>query len=884
MNKKKKTIFLIDGNSICYRAYYAIKELSTSKGVPTNAVYGFTSMVNKLLREHSPDKLVMVFDMPGPTTRHAKYESYKIHRKPMPDDLAEQLSMIRDVTVAYNIPICQKEGYEADDVIATIAEKAEKKGFNVVVVTSDKDALQLINDNIRVLSPHTSGGKIYDAGAVMEKFGVKPDRMVELMALMGDASDNIPGVKGVGKVTAEKLIAEFGSVAGLYERIDEIPPGALRKKLEEGRDMAVLSRELAELQKDVPVGTELDLSGDMPGADITKLTELFKELEFGKFLRDLGPREDIQKKKYSILSGKDAVSRIKELKKTASAAMCLSASPGRGVEGAAFSTEKDGTFFVEFARNEDLFSGAGGLLKDIFEFESLKKIGHDMKNDIRVLNAEGIELKGVLFDIMIADYLADPSISSHGLEDMAMRRGGYNLFAAGKDVPRKRAPRDGVPATAAADALAACERCEVILKLYRDLERELDERSIRPLFDNVEMPLVRVIADMEDAGVGIDVKYLEKMSAVLDGKLSEVSRRIYELAGEEFNINSSKQLQEILFGKLGLPPGRRTKTGISTDESVLVKLAAAHELPKALLEYRQINKLKTAYYDSMKDMADKKDGRLHARFNQAVTATGRLSSSEPNLQNIPIKTELGREIRRAFVACSKKAALLAADYSQVELRVLAHLSGDENLLRAFRDGEDVHTFTASLIYDCSQGEVTGKMRSTAKTVNFGIIYGMSSFGLAKDLDISVEEANGFISAYFKRYSGVSDFIKNTIERTRKEGYVTTLLKRRRYIPEIRSANERVRSFAERAAVNTAVQGTAADMIKLAMIGCARSFAGSATRMIIQVHDELVFDTPLEGIKDTAGEVRKIMENVIELSVPLRVDIEWGRDWLNMKEV
>lgn len=884
MNKKKKTIFLVDGNSICYRAYYAIKDLSTSKGVPTNAVYGFTAMLNKLVRDHSPDKVIMVFDMPGPTTRHAKYESYKIHRKPMPDDLVEQLSMIRDVTEAYNIPICQKEGYEADDVIATIAEKAEKKGFSVVIVTADKDALQLIDDNIKVLSPHTSGDKIYDAGAVVKKFGVNPDRMVELMALMGDASDNIPGVKGVGKVTAEKLIDEFGSVEDIYQHLDKIPSQALRKKLEEGRDMAVLSRELAELQRDVPLGTELDISGDMPGPDINRLADLFRQLEFGKFLRELRPREDIHSEKYTILSGEDAIIRIKEMKKTGHAAMCLSSGPDGKVEGAAFSTEKDGTFFVKFSREEDLFGGPGGLLKDILESENFKKIGHDMKSDIRVLNAEDIELKGVFFDVMIADYLIDPSISNHSLEDMALRRVGHNLFAAGKDVSRKRSSRAGVPAPFAANPLTACERCEVVLKLYGPLERELEDRSIRPLFDNVEMPLVRVIADMEDAGVGIDVKYLEDMSTVLDDRLSAVSGRIYELAGKEFNINSSKQLQEILYGKLGLPPGKRTKTGISTDESVLVRLASAHELPKVLLEYRQINKLKTAYYDSIKDMADKKDGRLHARFNQAVTATGRLSSSEPNLQNIPIKAELGREIRRGFVSSSQKTVLLAADYSQVELRVLAHLSGDENLLRAFREDEDVHTFTASLIYDCSRQEVTDEMRSTAKTVNFGIIYGMSPFGLAKDLDISVEEANGFISAYFKRYRGVKDFIENTIHRTREKGYVTTLLKRRRYIPEIRSANERIRSFSERAAVNTAVQGTAADMIKLAMIGCARSFASSDTRMIIQVHDELVFDTPRKGIKETAGKVRKIMENVIELSVPLRVDTEWGRDWLDMKEI
>ena len=871
--KKKKNIFLIDGNSLCYRAFYAIKELSTSSGIPTNAVYGVINMLKKIEREYEPGGMAFVFDMPGPTTRHEKYEEYKIHRTPMPDSLAEQLSKIKEVIEAYNIPICQLEGYEADDIIATLSEKVKRKGYEVVIVTSDKDALQLVDKDVKVLSAHTLGDKMYGDKEVKEKYGVTPDRMVELMALMGDSSDNIPGVAGIGKVTAEKLISKYGSVKEVYKNIDKISSESVKKKLSEGRDMALLSRELAVLQRDVPVDFDIR-AAEKTEPDAEKLTELFKELEFGKLLREVAPAEDVRSKRYELASKGEAEELLKGLKKKKIVALYIDGE-GEEINGIAFSSKEGEAFYVPV---KDV-----SKVKEVLEDEKITKIGYDLKESIRLLERNGIYLKGEEFDVMIADYLADPSMAKYGLSDIAMRRADYNLSDS-SSLEWENSGQATLDFSGKKEEVTSCERSDVILKLYSILKPLLEEKHLKKLFEEVEMPLVKVLSDMEEEGVGIDIKYLKDRSSSLEKKLSESTKRIYKLAGEEFNINSPKQLQEVLYDKLGLPVTKRTKTGRSTDESVLRKLASMHELPRDLLEYREMNKLKTGYYDSIASLADKKTNKLHAYFNQAVTATGRLSSSEPNLQNIPIKTKLGREIRKAFIPGEKGMELIAADYSQIELRVLAHLSADKKLIKAFKDGEDVHRFTASLIFDCDIKDVDEKMRSAAKTVNFGIIYGMSPFGLAKDLEISAEEAHKFISSYFKRYSGVSEFIEKTITQVKKKGYVTTLLNRRRYIPEIKSKNERIKSFAERAAVNTAVQGTAADLIKVAMIECHKTFQEEKTKMLIQVHDELVFKTPKSEVKKASGKIKKIMESVIDLKVPLKVDIEAGENWLDMEPV
>jgi len=879
MSKDNKEIYLIDGNSLCYRAYYAIPELSTSKGEPTNAILGFVNMLRKLINEHQPGMLTIVFDSKGPTARHERYEDYKVHRKPMPDDLVGQLPRIKELISALGISSCELSGYEADDIIATLAEKARKKGVKVTIVTSDKDALQLVDKDVKVLSPHTNSEKLYQEKEVRDKYGVSPENMVELMALTGDASDNIPGVKGVGQVTAGKLIREYGDVKSLYKNVKKITSESLKNKLIEGKEMALLSRELVELDKKVPV--KLDLKKAVIGEpDIKKLVKLYKEFEFQKLLREVMPEEEKEVAYSSVSAGNNARDAAAALKKSKMAAMTVERSgPGDKPSGIALSTREGEAAFFDL-KDKDILKE----LKPILEDPKVTKAGYDIKEDIRALRGLGVDLKGADFDVMIADYLIDPSRSDYSLEGMVMRLLGYNL-SAGAGVKWDEKGQGSMDLSEAeSDPGLSCERSDAVFRLYGGLEPELNKKKLDKLFREVEMPLVEVLADMEDEGVGVDVAYLRARSGDLGERLEELTGKIYGMAGEEFNINSPKQLQVILYDKLGLPVTKRTKTGASTDESVLRKLAEEHELPGALLEYRELNKLKTAYYDSIVELVDKTSGKLHARFNQAVTATGRLSSSEPNLQNIPIKTELGSQIRRAFVPGEKGKKLLAADYSQIELRILAHLSGDEQLVKAFELGQDVHSITASLIFDRGAGEVTDRMRSVAKTVNFGIVYGMSPFGLAKDLGISVDEAYKFIGSYFKRYSGVSSFIDSTIENARKKGYVTTLLNRRRYIPEIKSSNERVKGFAERVAVNTPVQGSAADLIKLAMIACQREFKGSGTSMIIQVHDELVFKVPARSVKSAAARVKEIMENVMSLKVPLKVDMESGDNWLDMEPV
>ena len=883
MSTKTKNIYLIDGNSLCYRAFYGIRELTTSKGMPTNAIYGVVNMLRKLVKEHDPEMMVMVFDMKGPTVRHKKYEEYKVHRKPMPDELVDQMPRIKEVVEAYNIPVCQLEGYEADDIIATLAEKSRKKGWSVTIVTGDKDALQLVDDKVRVLSAHTSGEKVYGPDEVLEKYGVPPELMVDLMALMGDQSDNIPGVKGVGLVTASKLVKEFGCLSEIYKNIDKVSSDSLKKKLSEDREMADLSRELVELDRDVPVELDLDKSV-VSDPDFERLAELFREFEFGKLLSEIVPK-DVEDTKYCLKDDlKDVKALLGELKENKLCSVTYEVDAEGRPEGLAVSAKEGEGYFFPATLSKSDPKRWKELLKGIFEDEKILKAGYDMKEDIRLLTEEGISARGSIFDVMIADYLIDPARPKYDLESMAMRHLEYNLTHAGGQMAWGSDGQATMDMEAKEDHLKACESSDIILRLYGKLAPVLKEKELDKLFFDVEMPLVEILAEMELEGVGIDIIYLKKQSHEIEKKLADVTAKIYDLAGEEFNINSPKQLQVILYEKLSLPALKKTKTGISTDESVLSRLADMHELPRELLEYRELNKLKTAYYDSFLELADKKTHRMHARFNQAVTATGRLSSSEPNLQNIPIKTPLGKEIRKAFVPGGKDMLLVAADYSQIELRVLAHLSQDKKLIEAFHKGEDVHKFTAALIFECELSEVTDKMRSAAKTVNFGIVYGMGAFSLAKDLGINVSEAQDFIDSYFKRYKGVSLYIDKTIEGARKNGFVTTLLNRRRYIPEINVSNERVKGFAERVAVNTPVQGSAADVIKLAMIGCHEEFSGTGVKMIIQVHDELVFEVPKDMLQEAVSRIRDRMEKVLDLEVPLKVDVEAGKNWLEMDTI
>jgi DNA polymerase-1 len=876
MKQKKENnhLYLIDGHAFCYRAFYAIRELSNSKGMPTNAIYGVVTMLKKIIKEHSPSMMAFAFDSEGKTVRHEKYDQYKIQRKPMPEDLSSQISAIIEVVSAYNIPVFQIQGYEADDIIATIATKAENMGTNVTIVTADKDALQLVDDHIRVLSPGSFGDKIYSIKEVKEKYGVSPAQMQDFMALAGDTSDNIPGVKGIGPVTAGKLINEYGNLSAVFNNIDKIDKSTLKEKLKTGREMAEMSLELVKLDRGVPVDFDIRKTA-ISEADNEKLISLFHEFEFDKLLRDI-VSPDEKKVDYRIISSDEEYSDLVDIirKNNLFSFSFAVKSPGT-ICGLALSAEAGKACFISF----DMSEGLPSRIKEIFEDTSITRVSCDIKKDFHSLRENGLMFNSGFFDVMLADYILDPSKNRHDLMSMAMRSLGYTLGnreGSGTD----DSGQGKLDLGEGAGYFRFCEESDIALRLYHKQYPVLKKKKLFSLFKDVEMPLSEVLAVMESTGVGVDLKYLEKKSSELEKKLERLTSRIHELAGRKFNINSTKQLRAVLFDELHLPKFKKTKTGASTDESVLKKLSSMHELPATLLKYRELNKLKTGYYDSIKNLISS-DGRLHANFNQAVTATDRLSSSEPNLQNIPVKTKKGREIRKAFVPYCKDNILLSADYSQVELRILAHLSEDRDLIAAFRQNKDIHRFTASLIFDCAEEDVTKQMRSTAKTVNFGIVYGMSAFRLSKDLDIPVKEAGDFIEAYFDRYKNIKKFMDETITFAKKKGYVTTILKRRRYIPEINSTNERVKGFSERAAINTPVQGSAADLIKLAMLRCFETFKGSDIKMLIQVHDELVFEVPGKKLSATAEKIRDIMESVIDLNVPLKVDIESGPNWADL---
>ncbi|HNX91198.1 MAG TPA: DNA polymerase I [Candidatus Omnitrophota bacterium] len=882
MGKKSEKIFFIDGNSFCYRAFYAIQDLATSKGMPTNAIYGVINMLNKLIKENSPEMLAVVFDLKGPTKRHEKFAEYKIQRKPMPESLVDQMPRIKEIIAANRIKMYEKQGYEADDIIATLAEKAKKEGYQVVIVSADKDALQLVDDDITVLSPHIKESKSYNADEVLKKYGVLPGAMIDLMALMGDASDNVPGVEGIGQVTAQKLISEYGTIEKLYENFEKIKSDNVRGKLERGRDMAFLSKELVTLYWDVPVELDIDaMRASSP--DTEKLAELYREFEFRTLLKELNAALPVkitvhEECEYFFVSEKEVPSILNKIKKLKDIAFSLDITDGE-IKGVAFSWEKGKSWYISVL-------GAAEELKDILSGEKSLKIGYDIKSDMILLKKSGYDIGGKLFDVMISDYLLEPAVNGRDLENMAARCLEYTFICDKGDVlwdDKGQATLD-FSQKKSDDHKKFCERADVIYRLYLSHQDEMTKKQLDQLFNDVEMPLVPVLAVMEEEGIGIDTVYVGKMSEKVQKEIETISGKIYESAGGEFNINSPKQLQHILFDKMNLQPGKKTKTGVSTDESVLLKLAQKHELPAMILEYRALNKLKTTYYEPILDMTDKKTSRLHTHFNQAVTATGRLSSSEPNLQNIPIRTERGKEIRRAFVPGGKKRVLIAADYSQIELRVLAHLSGDRNLSKAFENSEDVHKYTASLIFNVPIDAVTDEMRGMAKTVNFGIVYGMGAFRLAKDLGISMSEAENFIKSYFERYEGVKNFIDDTLDFCRANGYVVTLLNRRRFISEINSTNQNIKGFAERAAINTPVQGSAADLIKLAMLRCHEVFKNTDTKMLLQVHDELIFDVPVSDKKEVGEKIKRTMESVMELKVPLKVDVECGSNWLDMEDL
>jgi DNA polymerase-1 len=874
-------LYLIDGNSYVYRAFYAIKELSNSRGFPTNAIYGFTNMLLKIIREKKPDGIVVSFDTSAPTERHRIYEKYKSHRPEVPFALVQQLPHIRRMIAAFNIKIFEVPGYEADDLIGTIAGRAAREGANVFIVTADKDMLQLVDGNVKIYDPVKE--RILDAEYVREKFGVGPERVTEFMALTGDTADNIPGVKGIGEKTAKELLTSYGSLEELLDHPQKIKREKLRAMIETSRDIVRLSQRLAAIDMSVPIDIDTREFA-LREPDWLSLLSLFKEFEFVTLMK-LIPSLRTTQREYETITSPD---RLREVLSSVRDEISFDLeATGRnaltaGIVGIALCNEKERAFYIPVSHS----CPQGGLqvdkkdtiraLEPILLNEEIAKIGHNLKYDITLLGQEGVNVGGKLFDTMIAAYLLNPNKSNHNLDEVSLEYLSKRKTAF-MEVLKKRASFAEVPIEEAAPY--AAEDAALSYELKDILFRKLGECGLDSVYFDIEMPLITVLMDMERSGIKIDTGLLNNFSKEMEVEIESIRKRIYFLAGEEFNINSPKQLSTILFRSLGLSPTKRTKTGFSTGMEVLEELAETHELPREVLDYRSLTKLKTTYIDVLPTLVNPKTGRVHTSFNQTVTATGRLSSSDPNLQNIPIRGEWGIRIRQAFIA-EPGNFLLSADYSQVELRILAHMSGDKGLIDAFTRDLDIHTRTASELYGVPLDEVTSEMRRTAKTVNFGVIYGISPFGLSEALNIGREDARKYIAQYFDRHPGVKEYMERIIKEAEKNGYVTTLLGRTRPIPELKSRNKNIRQQGERLAVNSPVQGTAADIIKIAMINIGkrlRKESGMA-RMILQVHDELLFELRESEVEGVGKIVKEEMEGALGLSVPLKVEIGHGRNW------
>ena len=887
---KRKTFYLVDGSSYIFRAFFGVRQLSTSKGFPTNALYGFINMLQKVIREEKPDYLVVAFDSPDKTFRHKIYPDYKANREAPPEELAKQFPYFEPLVQAYGLSSVRRPGFEADDIIGTLAKKGTQEELEVVIVSGDKDMMQLISPNVYMLD--TMKNKKFMDKEVVEKFGVQADKVVEVMGLMGDSSDHIPGVAGIGPKIAAELIQKFGSIESLYKQINEVEKKKVKEKLEHDKENAFMSREL------VSIDTEMDLefNSDLmkPGKiDSAKLKKMFEEFEFVSFLEGMQGEVTnslkIDRSGYkTILTEKSFNDLIKSLVKKKSFVFDVETTNKRPVwarmVGISFSFEEGNACYLPLVHrylgspDQLELKTVCEKLKPIFEDKRIKKCGHNIKYDLIVMANEGIALDGVDFDTMIASYLLNPSSRGHGLDALTMEYFGHKNLTYKEMVGagNREIGFDEVEVNRATEY--AAEDSDMTWRLKGKLQPQLKDSTLK-LYKEIELPLLEVLAEIELNGVYVDRKHLTELSSKIDKQLLRLEKDIYVLADEEFNINSPKQLSVILFEKLKLPVIKKTKTGYSTDVSVLELLVAEHKLPKQILSYRQLAKLKSTYVDALPGEIFKNTGRVHTSFNQTVAATGRLSSSKPNLQNIPIRSDMGKEIRKAFTAEGDNM-LLSADYSQIELRLLAHLSKDRALKDAFDKGEDIHARTAADIFGSSLDKVDENSRRMAKAVNFGIIYGLSAFGLSRQLNISRKDAKDFIDQYFLLYSKVRGFMDNTIAEARECGYTLTMFNRRRYLPDLKSDNRQIRESAERVAINSPIQGSAADLIKVAMIRLSRNLKKMKlnSKMILQVHDELVFECPVREKKEIESLVRKEMEGACTLSVPLVVDIGWGKNW------
>ena len=894
-------LMLIDGNSILNRGFYGLtgsSMLVTSTGQYTNAVFAFINILNKHIEEEAPEYLTVAFDMKAKTFRHKMFDGYKAQRKGMPEELASQLPIMKEVLSAMNIPAIEKEGFEADDIIGSLSLLAENSNLDVVVVTGDRDSFQLISDKTIVMLPSTKAGKTetkrFDTKAIYEQYGVEPSQMIDVKGLMGDPSDNIPGVPGVGEKTALSLISLYKTIEGVYENIDKITKPKLKASLIEYREQAFLSRTLGTICRDMDCCGQID---ELKRVSINKdeLLKVFRRLEFDSLISkmdllsgerleaeavvknfktvNIQNRNELQSCIFEL--GKEKIIGIFQLidkKDSYSSSLC----------GLAMCSSET-AYFLESGIDlpENLIAES---IKKLYQNEDIKKVGHDTKEFITWLFKYGVELKGIIFDTMIAEYLIDPLRNSYPISNLSYKYLNRSISSIeelqgkGKDFKTYSDLKGDILMS------CACQSIMAVYDLYKLQEKIIKENNQTDLFHEIELPLVTVLASMEYFGFKVDAGKLSEFNKILTSRIETLEKTIYFLAGEEFNINSPKQLSVILFEKLKLPVVKKTKTGYSTDVEVLEELYHKHDMIPYIIEHRQMVKLKSTYAEGLEKVINPTTGKIHSSFNQTVTATGRISSTEPNLQNIPIRHEMGREIRKAFIPSTENAIFVDADYSQIELRVLAHITGDEALIKAFTSGEDIHTSTASLVFEVDPDKVTSELRRRAKAVNFGIVYGISDYGLSKDLGTTRKEAKQYIDGYLAKYPKVKAYMDEIVGLGQEQGYVETIFHRRRQLPELMSKNFNQRSFGKRIAMNTPIQGSAADIIKIAMVKVYRALkdAGLKSRLILQVHDELVVETlrdELERVKDI---VRKSMEEAAVLKAPLVADVSVGENWYEAK--
>ncbi len=892
-----RTLYLVDGTALAYRSFYAIRGLANAKGFPTNAIYGFVTSLRKIIDEAKPDLLGIVFDTAGPTFRHELYEEYKAQRKPMPDDLAAQLPRLKEVLAAFRIPVYENRRYEADDVLASLASKAAARGIRSVIVTTDKDLFQVVDDSTSIFNP----GKdlLLDAAKVREHFGVGPEQVADVLSLWGDPTDNIPGVPGVGEKTAKGLIAEFGSLDALLAGLDRVKNGRVRAAIRDNADKLALSRRLAVIEK----GLDIELDPEalrIEEPDREALAGLFKELGFGSLLAEYAAPAKPSARAYETVLDEAVlrgwVERIREAGAVAVDTETDNVSPTRArLVGFSLSVEPGRACYVPLrhrgmgAPEQIPAERALDIVRGVLEDPAIRKIGQNIKYDLIVLEREGIRLRGLDLDTMVLSYLLEPNWGKHSLDRLALDYLGeasipfQDVAGKGKSaITMDLAPVDKV-------GPYACQDADFALELSRKLWPRVEAEGLGRVYRDLEQPLIGILAEMERTGVLIDAGALRGLAAEMQADLRRLEAEIHAAAGQAFNINSPRQLADVLFHKLGLPAARKTRAtgGPSTAIDVLEDMADKHPIVRRIVEFRQISKLKSTYAEALPLLVDPADGRIHTSYNQTVAATGRLSSSDPNLQNIPARGEMGALFRRAFIP-EPGRLLLAADYSQIELRVLAHMSGDPGLVETFRRGGDIHQETADRVFGAQAGLFRDEARHRAKIINFSVVYGTSAFSLAKQLETSAGEAQKFIDAYEATYPGVKAFLDREVERARRDGSAVTLFGRKRQVPELRAADRPSREAGRRIALNTPIQGSAADLMKKAMIDVRREIGrrGLSSRMILQVHDELVFEVPPGERDEMDGLVReamtRVLDGVCELRVPLDVSLGWGSSWADCK--